>query len=85
VRVAHAPLGRIDYHSLRDGRLAELYRPIYQDAIDAAEQPAGYRQAFYLMRALRIDGEQATMKDVLDFDATDATYLLRVLLQTLKG
>jgi hypothetical protein len=77
--VVPVPFGRIGTHSLKDGRLAEIYRVRYQDTIDALEQPAKYKQAYILYKALVIDGEPATMKDVMDMDNNDAEKLLKAL------
>jgi hypothetical protein len=76
--------GRFAYLSLLDGRLAELFRPTYQDAIDAGEQPPGYRQPFFLMRSLKIDGVPASMQDVLDLDYEDSSWLVRALVRKMK-
>jgi len=55
---------------LRDGREAILYRLTYEDVV-IATNPGNHRNARFLQRALRVDGEPVTFDDIIRFDNSD--------------
>jgi hypothetical protein len=81
---AHVPLGRICAYSLRDGRLAELYRVSCRDATESMDCSINYRKIFLLTRALQIDGQKATTEDVLNMDNSDAEHLFAMLYRAMN-